>query len=340
MSNTPLNNESPNNKSGDTYIVAADPTDIGNRLDRVLATALAPLARNRIKILIEAGHVQLFAATIKDPSYRVKPDETYSVFIPAPQPEIPLGQKMPLTILYEDEAVIVIDKPAGLVVHPAPGNADMTLVNALIDHCGDGYKDVGEPDRPGIVHRLDKETSGIMVAAKTGAAYTSLTGQFAERSVGRTYRAFVWGVPRPRDGSVEANIGRHKINRKKMAVVEKAGKHALTHYTTATTYIKHGQDIASQLDLRLATGRTHQIRVHMAHLGHPVIGDRVYGRAKQTRGGISSEALSAINETHGRQALHAYRLEFDHPERDERLRFGVDTPEGLLRIGKILKDDL
>lgn len=326
----------PERGAGDTHVVTAGPHDTGNRLDRVLTAALAPLARNRIKTLIEAGHVSLLAGTIKDPSYRVKPDDRFTVFIPAPRPVLPQGQKMALTILFEDEAVIVIDKPAGLVVHPAPGNEDHTLVNALIAHCGPGYADVGEADRPGIVHRLDKETSGLMVAAKTGAAYTSLTGQFADRSVGRTYRAYVWGVPSPREGQVEANIGRHKVNRKKMAAVETGGKHALTHYKTVTTYLMHGQDIASELDLRLATGRTHQIRVHMAHLGFPVIGDRIYGRAKQTRGGISKDALAEINATHGRQALHAYQLEFDHPERGERLKFGVDIPQDLLRLGRIL----
>ena len=298
------------------YRVAATAEHKGERLDKLLAAALPALSRTRLKNLIEEGRVVCAGATITDASRRVKPGETFEILVPPPIPAEPRAQDIPLSIVYEDEDLIVIDKPAGLVVHPAPGNRENTLVNALLAHCGKSLSGIGGVMRPGIVHRLDKDTSGLMVVAKNDAAHASLARQFAERTMSRAYYAVVWGIPRKAAGEISGNIGRHPHFRKKMAVVKSGGKPALTRYKVLRRFGK----AASLVECRLASGRTHQIRVHMAAIGHPVIGDPVYGGKSPP--GIKIDPALAIAAKHlGRQALHAYLIGFDHPRTGKRLEF-------------------
>ena len=259
------------------HVVDTGPGDAGARLDKLLAGALADLSRSRIKALVLAGGLVAGGETITDPSYRVKPGQRFALTVPEPVPATPVGQDIALTVVYEDADLIVIDKPAGLVVHPAAGNHDRTLVNALIAHCGASLSGIGGVLRPGIVHRLDKDTSGLIVAAKNDVAHSSLAAQFADRSLTRVYRALVWGLPSPPVGEIEGAIGRSPRNRKKMAVMTRSGKPALTRYRLIEAF----GAAASLVECRLATGRTHQIRVHMTHRGHPVIGDALYGRGGQ-----------------------------------------------------------
>ncbi len=300
----------------------------GARLDQALAAAIDTLSRSRLKALIETNCVSVDGRTIVEPSFRVKRGQALAVDVPAAVPAMPVGQAMDLDILFEDEDVIVFDKPAGLVVHPAPGHPDRTLVNALIAHCGESLTGIGGERRPGIVHRLDKDTSGLMVAAKTALAHESLTGQFASRSIGRAYQAVVWGVPAPPQGEIRGNIGRSPRNRKKMAVLQRGGKEALTMYMVRQSLGKSvGGPVASLVECRLATGRTHQIRVHMAHLGHPVTGDPLYSRGR--RAGLTPAIDEAVAQL-GRQALHAWRLEFAHPKDGSRRAFESELPPDII----------
>lgn len=322
--------------------VTVPPEAAGRRLDRFLAEALGDISRSRLKALIAEGRVAAADGTpLTQPSAKVAAGTHIAVTVPAPLPATPQGQDIPLDILYEDAALIVIDKPAGLVVHPAPGNPDRTLVNALIGHCGDGLTGIGGEKRPGIVHRLDKETSGVMVAAKTAAALQSLTEQFAERSVDRAYRAIAWGAPTPARGEIEGAIGRNPRNRKKMAVVKRGGKPALTRYAIAQRFPASGAAIASLLECRLATGRTHQIRVHLAHIGHPIIGDPAYGRAPRKHAARAGTPLPDAAKTaislFPRQALHAYRLGFTHPLSGERLDFETKLPHDMAELLNVLE---
>ena len=303
----------------------AAPGDAGVRLDKFLAGGLADLSRTRIKALIESGRVVSGGATITDPSYRVKPGQGFDLTLPAAVPARPAGQAIALDVIYEDAALIVIDKPAGMVVHPAPGNPDSTLVNALIAHCGDSLSGIGGVLRPGIVHRLDKDTSGLMVAAKTDAAHRALTDQFASRSIARIYQAVAWGLPSPIAGKIVGAIGRSPANRKKMAVVRRGGRSATTRYRVLSAFAS----AASLLECRLETGRTHQIRVHLAHIGHPVIGDRVYGRARGQRMAALGEAARGAVAAFARQALHAVSLEFRHPEHGAAMHFESPIPEDM-----------
>jgi 23S rRNA pseudouridine1911/1915/1917 synthase len=307
----------------------ATPEDAGVRLDRFLAGALADLSRSRIKRLIQDNHVASGGATITDPSYRVKPDQRFEVTIPASR-DLPLiPQSMDLTVVHEDADLLVIDKPAGLVVHPGPGRPDATLVNALLAHCGDSLSGIGGVKRPGIVHRLDKDTSGLIVVAKNDRAHQVLARQFAERSIDRTYCAVVWGLPMPPAGEIEGNIGRHPHHRKKMAVVaEGRGKPALTRYATERGFGTH----AAVIRCKLATGRTHQIRVHLAHIGHPLIGDPVYGRAGGARIRGLGPAAAAAAGAFSRQALHAVVIGFEHPVTGERLKFSSPLPHDMQRL--------
>ncbi|MHA1537252.1 MAG: RluA family pseudouridine synthase [Alphaproteobacteria bacterium] len=310
----------------------------GGRLDKALSDALPQLSRSRIKALIDAGQVsQRLAnqdeATISEPSMRVKPGQAFAIVIPDVVPARPQAQAMELDVRFEDEHLIVIDKPPGLVVHPAAGNPDRTLVNALIAHCGDSLSGIGGERRPGIVHRLDKDTSGVMIAAKTDEAHRGLAEQFASRSIERAYRALVWGVPAQPRGRIEGNIGRSHRNRKKMAVVTRGGKPAATRYKILERY----GNTAAWLECRLETGRTHQIRVHLAHLGHPVIGDPLYGRATRPRlAALPPEAALAI-EALGRQALHAYLIGFEHPSFKNRVRIESNLPNDINHLLTILK---
>ena len=322
------------NDPGRRRTYAATAGDAGQRLDRVLAEALDGVSRARVKALIEAGHVTRRdggAATITEPSTRVKPGQTFAIFLPQPRPAVPEAQALPLAIVYEDEDVIVIDKQAGLVVHPAPGNPDRTLVNALIAHCGDGLTGIGGEMRPGIVHRLDKDTSGLMVAAKTQAAHDGLSAQFAARSVGRVYCAVVWGVPVPAQGEIAGNIGRSPRNRKKMAVLKQGGKKSLTRYEVVKKLGPGHPGPASVVDCRLATGRTHQVRVHMAAISHPLIGDPLYGRGPRGAGRGAAH-LPPLARQFSRQALHARALAFRHPRTAQSVEFSSHLPQDMKEL--------
>lgn len=304
------------------------------RLDRFLASRLVGMSRSRIKQLIEGGAVSSGAATIIEASTRVKPDQSFAIEIPEARDAPPEAQPLALSILYEDADLIVIDKPAGLVVHPAPGNPDHTLVNALIAHCGEQLTGIGGGQRPSIVHRLDKDTSGVMVAAKSEAALHSLTTQFAARTTERSYLALVWGALRPSQGEIHGNIGRSPRNRKKMAVLRRGGKEAVTRYRTLAVY---GEGTISLLECRLLTGRTHQIRVHLTHAGHPLLGDPLYGSGIPRTGRRLREEVRDAIKSLGRQALHARTLGFLHPRGTEKLHFEADLPADLRNLTTLLE---
>ncbi|TAN55102.1 MAG: RluA family pseudouridine synthase [Rhodospirillales bacterium] len=300
-------------------------SDAGTRLDKWLAQAVPGLSRSRLKALITDGQVSLNGLTITDPSAPVKPGAVFSLILPEALPAKPLGQKIPLTIHYEDDDLIVVDKPPGLVVHPAPGNPDQTLVNALIAHCGDSLSGIGGVKRPGIVHRLDKDTSGLLVAAKNDAAHQGLARQFAAHEIERAYLALVWGVPTPPAGQFSGAIGRDPRHRTRMAVVpEGRGRNALTRYKVKKSW----KGAVSLVECRLATGRTHQIRVHFSHGGHALVGDPVYGRGsrKAPLKNLSPE-IRQILQTFPRQALHAFQLGFYHPTSGKYLKFYADVPQ-------------
>jgi 23S rRNA pseudouridine1911/1915/1917 synthase len=305
---------------------AVTPEQAAQRLDRFLAASLPNLSRSRLQGLIAGGAVSRGAATIKDANTRVKPGEEYEIAVPPPAPARPQGDNIPLDIVYEDKDLIVIDKPAGLVVHPAAGNPDGTLVNALIAHCGEGLMGIGGVARPGIVHRLDKDTSGLLVAAKNERTMTSLGKQFANHTVERAYHAVAWGSPRLGDGVVEGQIGRNPFDRKRMAVMRSGGKLARTRYRVIERF--GARPFASLIECRLETGRTHQIRVHLTHLGHPLIGDPSYGRARQVpRPKTEAEEVAYEATTDfPRQALHACLLGFHHPGLDRPMRFEREWP--------------
>jgi 23S rRNA pseudouridine1911/1915/1917 synthase len=319
--------------SDNVIAVRASSGDAGQRLDRVLAQHLPLLSRTRLKHLIETGQVTHEGAALRDPSQRVRHDQNFVVILPQIENAAPAAQPIALDIRFEDAHVIVIDKPAGMVVHPAPGNPDGTLVNALLAHCGARLSGIGGVRRPGIVHRLDKDTSGLMVVAKTEAAHHALSRDFAARRIERAYTAFVWGVPSVPAGEIAGNIGRSGVNRKKMAVVaDEKGKAAVTRYRVERVFKIH----AAQLECRLATGRTHQIRVHFAHLGHPLIGDPVYGtRAGRSvaRTGPSGAQIAAFP----RQALHARLLGFTHPAEKRPLEFESPLPADLRDLARSLE---
>ena len=295
----------------------------GGRLDKVLADALADLSRSRLRALIEAGHVSTGGRTIGDPSARVKPGQTFDIIIPEPRPADPVAQAIDLDIVYEDDDLLVVDKPAGLVVHPAAGNPDMTLVNALLAHCGDRLSGIGGVARPGIVHRLDKDTSGLMVVAKSDAAHAGLSAQFADRTLSRTYLALVDGAPHPARGEINAAIGRSPHNRRKMAVVPTGGKPALTRYRVLRRFGPAERPLASLVECKLATGRTHQIRVHLASIGHPVVGDPLY------RGRLAGLPADHPLRLFRRQALHATALRFRHPISGEKRQFESPIPSDI-----------
>lgn len=313
---------------------AARADDAGARLDKWLADLAPELSRSRVKALIEAGHVTVDGVTIEDPSARVKPGQSATIEVPEAAAAHPEPQPIPLNVVYEDDHLIVVDKPAGLVVHPAPGSPDGTLVNGLLHHCGAQLSGIGGVRRPGIVHRIDKETSGLMVVAKSDVAHQGLSTQFADKSVERAYRAVVWGMPRPASGEVEGNIGRSPANRQKMAVVKRGGKWALTRYKLLRTFLGGA---ASLVECRLATGRTHQIRVHMSHVGHTLIGDPVYGSNRNRRRGIP-EPLRVPLAAFPRQALHAYLLGFTHPVTGQALRFESPLPDDMRRLIDLLEE--
>jgi 23S rRNA pseudouridine1911/1915/1917 synthase len=315
-------------------VVAAE--EAGERLDRVLAARVAELSRSRHKALILAGRVAIDGTTIRDPGHRVNAGATIALALPPPAPGALAAEPIPLKVVYEDDAIIVIDKPAGLVVHPAAGNQSGTLVNALIAHCGASLSGIGGVMRPGIVHRLDKDTSGLLVVAKTDHAHRSLARQFADHgrsgALRRGYLAFVWGVPERPRGVIEAPIGRHPHARERMAV-RADGRAALTRWEVLERYPDAGgAPVASLLACSLATGRTHQIRVHLASIGHPLLGDPLYGTGFKTKAArLGTEAQAALAAL-GRQALHAYMLAVEHPSQGVNLEFRSELPDDLLRL--------
>jgi 23S rRNA pseudouridine1911/1915/1917 synthase len=305
------------------HIVTVDQSAAGERLDRALAAALPGLTRSRVKALIESRRVALAnGATVEEPSRKVKIGERFVIDIPEPEPAEPVAQARDLDILYEDSDLLVLNKPAGLVVHPAPGNPDGTLVNALIAHCGNSLSGIGGVRRPGIVHRLDKDTSGVMVVAKNDEAHQRLSKMFAAHDLTRIYRAVVWGGPTAKRGVIEAPIGRHPVDRKRMAVRKAGGRAALTEYWLEQRFGPPLRPVASLIGAKLGTGRTHQVRVHLAHIGCPVVGDPVYGRRRNAAG---PEAL----KTFERQALHAAVLEFRHPRSGRRMTFASELPQDI-----------
>ncbi|EQB02661.1 ribosomal large subunit pseudouridine synthase D [Sphingobium quisquiliarum P25] len=293
----------------------------GLRLDKALADLLPGLSRERLKALIVEGQVTAGGRSL-NPSLKVAAGQTFAIALPAPVEAEAVAQDIPLSIVHEDADLIVIDKPAGLVVHPAAGNLDGTLVNALLHHCRGQLSGIGGVARPGIVHRIDKDTSGLLVVAKSDKAHEGLAQQFKDHSIDRLYAAIVYGIPQTAAGTVDTWIGRSDSDRKKMAVHrEGRGKHAVTHYRVVERL--RG---AALVECRLETGRTHQVRVHMAHLGHPLIGDPVYGRDRK--------GFKSILETLGfkRQALHAKRLGFIHPVTGEKLSFDSALPTDMQEL--------
>jgi 23S rRNA pseudouridine1911/1915/1917 synthase len=314
--------------------------EAGERLDRVLAARVAELSRSRHKALILAGRVAIDGATIRDPDHRVNAGGTIVLDLPPPE-ELAIGaEDIPLEVVFEDDELIVIDKPAGLVVHPAAGNWTGTLVNALVAHCGETLSGVGGVKRPGIVHRLDKDTTGLMVVAKTDRAHRALSAQFADHGrtgpLRRGYLAFVWGAPdRPR-GTIDKPIDRHPRARDKMAVRE-GGREAITYWEALERYIgTDGETVASLLACRLETGRTHQIRVHLAAIGHPLLGDDVYGGGFKTKANQLGPEARNVLEALGRQALHAYLLRIEHPSQGKNLEFRSELPDDLLCLRQSL----
>ncbi len=323
------------------------PDDSGQRLDRWLAGRLAgphpELSRARVQSLIRDGQVSNGAATIREANHRVKSGETYEVSVPAAEDTDVVAEDIALDVVYEDSDVIVIDKPPGMVVHPAAGHASGTLVNALLAHCGESLSGIGGVKRPGIVHRLDKDTSGLLVVAKSDAAHKSLSEQFkshgADGRLRRVYRALVWGVLDQPAGTIDAPLTRSSANRKKISITRSSiGRHAVTHYRVVEVFDGAGKKgVVSLLELQLETGRTHQIRVHLAHIGHPVLGDQVYGTGFKTQVSLLTERAKDALEALGRQALHAAELEFEHPESLEQMSFESEIPLDIQNVIEALR---
>lgn len=309
---------------GDKIIAATLAAEAaGWRLDRALAAAVPSLSRERLKALISGGAVAgPDGIPVRDPAAKATAGGTYQVAVPEPRPAHNEAQEIALDIPFEDEHLLVVDKPAGMVVHPAAGNLDGTLVNALLHHCAGRLSGIGGVARPGIVHRIDKDTSGLLVVAKTDVAHEGLAAQFARHSIDRRYLAVVAGLPQPPSGSVDAPLARSSANRKKMAVVAQGrGKRAVTHYKLIRPL-----KAASLVECRLETGRTHQVRVHMTAIGHPLVGDPVYGRTR----GEHRELLQRL--AFSRQALHAALLGFTHPVSKENLSFQSDVPSDIQEL--------
>jgi len=310
--------------------------DGGVRLDRALVALFPDLSRARLQDLVRDGRVRRDGIPLRDPAVKIAAGAQLVLEVPPPVDAEPAAEAVDLSITYEDDDLIVIDKPAGLVVHPAPGHESGTLVNALIAHCGVSLSGIGGVRRPGIVHRLDKDTSGLIVVAKNDAAHQGLTAQFADHGrtgpLERAYAALVWGVPQPRAGTIRASLARSRHNREKIAVVsDESGRHAVTHYAVAQAYPE-----AALVRCRLETGRTHQIRVHLAHRGHPLLGDPVYGGAFRTKAArLSSPARDALTAL-GRQALHAELLGFSHPRTGATLRFESAIPPDIAALVEAL----
>jgi 23S rRNA pseudouridine1911/1915/1917 synthase len=315
------------------------------RLDRVLAVQAPALSRSRLKALILAGQILVTRGStspnpVRDPAYHVAAGDTITIDVPPAVAPEPQAESIPLDIIYEDDDIIVIDKPKGLVVHPAAGHETGTLVNALIAHCGASLSGIGGVKRPGIVHRLDKDTTGLMVAAKNDRAHASLSAQFADHgrtgALRRGYMAFVWGVPNRPHGTVDAPIDRHPHAREKMAV-RQSGREAITHWEVMQTFNgRDGKPVATLLACQLETGRTHQIRVHLSHIGHPLLGDAVYGPGFKTKANALGPLAHAALTDLGRQALHAYLLTLEHPGTGQIVEWTGDLPPDLAKLRNYL----
>ncbi|MCK5518096.1 MAG: RluA family pseudouridine synthase [Alphaproteobacteria bacterium] len=316
----------------ETLKIIASMEDHGQRLDRVLASHAPQVSRSRFQGLIVGGHI----SPARDSSYKVKEGDVFYVTIPPAEEAVPKPQKIAIDVVYEDDDLLVVNKSANMVVHPAAGNRDGTLVNALLAHCGDRLSGIGGVKRPGIVHRLDKETSGLMVVAKNDIAHHGLSEQLAARTLKRVYQAIVFGAVSPSSGRIETQIGRSKTNRKKMAVLASGGRTAVTYYKKLEGF---GM-MASLVECRLETGRTHQIRVHLAHIRHWLVGDPVYGRGsveKFLRLNKADPALFTAMLGFPRQALHAVALEFIHPISKDRVRLTAELPEDMQGLLCVLR---
>ncbi len=333
-----------------TQIFTAKIEESGLRLDKMLSTRLPEFSRSRLQALIKQGALRIDGVSVLDGNYKLKENQELCLAVPEAEPAEPQAQAIELNVIYEDEYLIVIDKPAGLVVHPAAGHYDGTLVNALLAHCGTSLSGIGGIKRPGIVHRLDKDTSGLLVVAKTDLAHKKLCAQFADHGrtgpLQRAYLAFVWGVPNRPNGTIDANLERSHITREKIAVVsEMRGREAITHFEVKQVFDTRDQTgaithkgVASLVECRLETGRTHQIRVHMAHIGHPLLADRLYGSGYKTKSlHLNEHARTALASLGGRQALHAALLGFEHPRTKEELVFESELPEELTVLHEALR---
>ena len=325
-----------------SLLVAAE--QAGSRLDLVLAGGAgeAGLSRTRVKALIEDGQVLLDGAVVRDGSRKVRAAQTIVLAVPDAVDPVPQGEAIPLVVAFEDEHLLVVDKPPGLVVHPAPGHASGTLVNALIAHCGASLSGIGGVRRPGIVHRLDKDTSGLLVVAKTNLAHRGLSALFADHgrtlSLRRSYRAFVWGRPDRLFGTIDAPLGRHATDRQRMAVVSpEKGREAVTHWRLEESFGPPRAPLASLVTCNLETGRTHQIRVHMAYAGHPLLGDPFYARGFISKGSLLAPDARAALDDLNRQALHAAVLGFEHPVTGSVLEFESSLPPDLVRLRDALQ---
>lgn len=304
------------------------------RMDRYLVENFPHMSRNYIQSLMVDGYVTLAGKTISNPSAKVKPGEWVTVTLPEVKMTAMVAEQIPLEIVFEDDYLIVVNKPAGLVVHPAPGNETGTLVNALLFHCGESFHAIGNARRPGIVHRIDKDTSGLLVVAKNNDAHQALAKQFADHTIRRTYHAFVWGVVGKPHDVIKTHIGRARYNRRVMAVCPASkGKFASTRFRRLEQFGLHSCMVECQLD----TGRTHQIRVHMSHIGHALIGDQTYGRITKNRLALLPDALADTVQHFPRQALHASMLGFTHPKDGRRLEFHAVLPEDLKNLHKDLR---
>ncbi len=315
----------------------------GKRVDIVVAHFAQDISRSRCQDLIKQNALTIDGATISEPKYRVKQDQQICLNLPKPIDAVPEAQKISLDILFEDDALIVINKPADMVVHPAAGNEDGTLVNALLYHCGDSLSGIGGVKRPGIVHRLDKDTTGVMVVAKTEQAHNHLAAQFADHGrtgpLEREYLALVWGEPRPAKGTVKTQIGRDPKNRIKQAVLKTGGRNAITHFQLDHTFGGHKWTV-SRVKCRLETGRTHQIRVHMTHIGHPLLGDTNYGAGMESKmRNLPMPAQQALKAL-GRQALHAALLGFEHPISGEKMTFTAPLPDDMQELENTLQAEI
>jgi len=308
----------------ETITLTVEKGEEKQRLDKFLAGRLFPLTRTRIQALMDDHRLTCCNKIITSPSHKVKEGEVYTLHIPPAQDATPQAENIPLTIIFEDQDLLIINKPAGMVVHPAPGHHGSTLVNALLAHCGESLSGIGGVRRPGIVHRLDKDTSGLMVVAKNDLAHQGLSTQFTDRTLTRSYWAFVWGVPHPKEGTIEGDIGRNPKNRQKMAVVTRGGKPAITHYRVLKPFFakEDSSQGISMVCCDLKTGRTHQIRVHMAHIGHPLVGDSAYGRIPTW----AKKAFDPAIIDFPRQALHAFALRFLHPRTGKSMQFEIPLP--------------